>query len=170
MGLFTLSFWLGSISEPTEEEALTFMEEFEGLIEEIDAVGIFEHNTLLSLPMFIPGFGVGWGLFSAWSTGFGFAAIAMMTPEFAQLTDGNPLFSLAILYATPFGIMELVAYSIATSRSYILIWMIIRKINLRTAARGTAIEIGILVGLLLAGGIIENAMIEMAEEQGFDFG
>jgi hypothetical protein len=66
--------------------------------------------------------------------------------------------------------MELVAYSIATSRSYILIWMIIKKIDLRTAIRGTGIEIGILVGLLLIGGIIEDAMIKMAEEHGFDFG
>ncbi|MFQ5572920.1 MAG: stage II sporulation protein M [Nitrosopumilaceae archaeon] len=170
MGLFTLSFWIGSMSEPTEEEAQTFMEEFEALIEEIDAFGIFSHNTLLSLPMFIPGFGIGWGLFSAWSTGFGFAAIVLMTPEFAQLTSGNPLFSLTVLYVTPFGIMELSAYSIATSRSYILIWMIIKKMDLRTAIRGTGIEIGILFGLLLAGGIIEDAMIKMAEEQGFDFG
>jgi len=170
MGLFSLSFWIGSMIEPTEEEALAFMKEFEGLIDEIDAFGIFSHNTMLSLPMFIPGFGVGWGLFSAWSTGFGFAAIALVTPEFAQLTSGNPFFSLSILYVTPFGLMELTAYSIATSRSYILIWMIIKKINLKTAIRGTGIEIGILVGLLLAGGIIEHAMIQMAEEQGFDFG
>ena len=170
MGLFSLSFWIGSISEPTQEEAEAFMEEFESLIDDIDAFGIFTHNTMLSLVMFIPGFGVAWGLFSAWSTGFGLAAIMMMTPEFAQLADGNPLFSLAILYATPFGLMELTAYSIATSRSYILIWMIIKKIDLRTAIRGTGIEIGILVGLLLAGGIIEDAMIKMAEEQGFDFG
>ena len=170
MGLFTLSFWLGSISEPTEEEARTFMEEFEDLIDDIDAMGIFAHNTMLSLPMFIPGFGIGWGFFSAWSTGFGFAAIMMMTPEFAQMGGDNPFFSLAILYATPFGLMELTAYSIATSRSYILIWMIIKKMNLRTAIRGTGIEIGILVGLLFAGGIIEDAMIKMAEEQGFDFG
>jgi hypothetical protein len=170
MGLFSLSFWIGSMIEPTEEEALAFMEEFEDLIDEIDAFGIFSHNTMLSLPMFIPGFGVGWGLFSAWSTGFGFAAIALVTPEFSQLTANNPFFSLAILYATPFGLMELTAYSIATSRSYILIWMIIKKINLKTAIRGTGIEIGILVGLLLAGGIIEHAMIQMAEEQGFDFG
>ncbi len=170
MGLFTLSFWIGSMSEPTQEEAELFMEEFEELIEDIDAFGIFAHNTLLSLVMFIPGFGVAWGLFSAWSTGWGLSAIILTTPEFAQLISGNPLFSLAILYTTPFGLMELTAYSIATSRSYILIWMIIKKIDLRTAIRGTGIEIGILVGLLLIGGIIEDAMIKMAEEQGFDFG
>ena len=53
MALFSLSFWLGSISEPTEEEAQAFMDEFEALIDDIDAFGIFAHNTMLSLPMFV---------------------------------------------------------------------------------------------------------------------
>ncbi len=164
MGLFTAAYQIGSLMEPTEEEAQAFLEEFKELIDDIDAFGIFSHNTLLSLPMFIPGFGIGWGFFSAWSTGFAFAALVLLTPELS----GVP--ALALLYLSPFGIMELVAYSIATSRSYILIWMIIKKINLRTAMRSTSIEIGILVGLLLVGGILENYMIELAEESGFDFG
>jgi hypothetical protein len=150
--------------EPTEEEAQAFLKEFEELITGIDAFGIFSHNTLLSLPMFIPGFGIAWGFFSAWSTGFAFAALVSLTPELS----GVP--ALALLYLSPFGLMELVAYSIATSRSYILIWMIIKKIDLRTAIRGTSIEIGILVGLLLAGGILEDYMIKLAEESGFSFG
>ncbi len=58
MGLFTAAFQLGTMSEVSEEEANIFMEEFEKLIEDIDAIGIFVHNTTLSLPMFIPGFGV----------------------------------------------------------------------------------------------------------------
>lgn len=159
-----MAYQIGSMMEPTEEEAQTFLEEFEELIDDIDAFGIFSHNTLLSLPMFIPGFGIGWGFFSAWSTGFAFAALVLLTPELS----GIP--SLALLYLSPFGIMELTAYSIATSRSYILIWMIIKKINLKTTMRGTSIEIGILVGLLLAGGILEHYMIELATESGFDFG
>lgn len=164
MGLFTTTFQIGSMMEPTEEEAQAFLEEFEELIDDIDAFGIFSHNTLLSLPMFIPGFGIAWGFFSAWSTGFAFAALVSLTPALSEIP------ALALLYLSPFGIMELVAYSIATSRSYILIWMIIKKINLRTAMRGTSIEIGILVGLLLAGGILENHMIELAGESGFEFG
>ena len=103
MGLFSLAYQIGAMNEVSEEEALEFMKEFEELIDDIDAFGIFSHNVMLSLVMFIPGFGVGWGLFSAWSTGFGLAAITMMMPEFAQLTDGNPLFSLTLLYLTPFG-------------------------------------------------------------------
>ncbi|HSB50372.1 MAG TPA: stage II sporulation protein M [Nitrosopumilaceae archaeon] len=164
MGLFTTTFQIGSMMEPTEEEARAFLEEFEELIDDIDAFGIFSHNTLLSLPMFIPGFGIAWGFFSAWSTGFAFAALVSLTPALSEIP------ALALLYLSPFGIMELVAYSIATSRSYILIWMIIKKINLRTAMRGTSIEIGILVGLLLVGGILENHMIELAGESGFEFG
>jgi hypothetical protein len=58
MGLFTAAFQLGSMSEVSEEDANIFMEEFEELIKDIDAIGIFVHNTSLSLPMFIPGFGI----------------------------------------------------------------------------------------------------------------
>ena len=163
MGLFSLAYQIGAMNEVSEEDALEFMKEFEELIEGIDAVGIFLHNILLSLAMFIPGFGIAWGFYSGWSTGYAFAAIVSITP---QLSDIPPL---ALLYASPFGLMELVAYSTATSRSFILIHMIIKKINLRTAIRGTAIEIGIVVGLLLAGGFLEFYMIELAQS-GVDFG
>jgi len=53
----------------------------------------------------------------------------------------------------------LVAYSLGTSRSYILIFMIIKKINLRPAIIPTAIEIGILLGLLVAGAVLEDYVI-----------
>ena len=157
MGLFSLAYQIGAMNEVSEEDALEFMKEFEELIEEIDAVGIFLHNSSISLPMFIPGFGIAFGFYSGWSTGYAFAAIVSVTPE---LSDFPPL---ALLYASPFGFMELVAYSIATSRSFILIHMIIKKLNLRTAIRGTAIEIGIVVGLLLVGGFLEFYMIELVQ-------
>ena len=75
MGLFSAVYQIGSMSQVSEEEATTFMFEFEKLVKDIDAMGIFLHNSTISLPMFIPGFGVIWGLFSAWSTGFAFSAI-----------------------------------------------------------------------------------------------
>ena len=160
MGLFTAAFQLGSMSEVSEDEANLFMEEFEKLIEDIDAIGIFVHNTTISLPMFIPGFGVAWGLFSAWSTGFAFAAIVSITPELEEIP------ALAILYISPFGLMELTAYSLATSRSFILIRAIAKKTNLAPLLKPTLIEIGILVGLLLTGGFLEFYMIESALEEG----
>jgi len=162
MGLFSAAYQIGAMSEVSEEDALAFLEEFEELIGDIDSVGIFLHNITIALPMFIPGFGAAWGLFTAWSTGYAFAAIVSQVPQLSQIPP------LTLLYISPFGAMELVAYSLGISRSYILIKMIIKKVNLRTAIRGTSIEIGIMVGLLLAGGFLEFYMIELAQESGFE--
>lgn len=160
MGLFSAAYQLGSMSEVSDEEANTFMAEFKDLVEDIDAVGIFVHNTTISLPMFIPGLGVAWGLFSAWSTGFAFSAIVSITPQLEKIPP------LAILYLSPFGLMELCAYSLATSRSFILIRAISKKVSLSPFLKPTGIEIGIVVGLLLAGGYLEDYMIKLAGEQG----
>ena len=73
LGLFAATYQIGSMSTVSEEEANAFMAEFEELVSDIDAFGIFIHNLTIALPMFIPGFGVVWGLFSALSTGFAFS-------------------------------------------------------------------------------------------------
>ena len=162
MVLFTVAFQLGSMMEVSEEEANIFMEEFEKLVEDIDAMGIFVHNSTIALPMFIPGFGVAWGMFSAFSTGFAFAAIVTITPELAEIPP------VTILYLSPFGFMELFAYSLATSRSFILIRGIIKKTNLVQFLKPTLIEIGIVIGLLLAGGFLEDYMIQLSLEEGLE--
>lgn len=159
MGLFTTAYQIGSLSTVSEEEATTFMTEFEKLVKDIDAMGIFLHNSTISLPMFIPGFGVVWGLFSAWSTGFAFSAIVSISPELAKVPP------LAILFLSPFGIMELTAYSLATSRSFILIKAIYKKSNLIPFLKPTMIEIGIVIGLLLAGGYLEYYMIKLVQDE-----
>lgn len=159
--IFASAYQIGSFSTVGDEEAKMFMSEFEKLVLDIDAFGIFTHNTTIALPMFIPGFGVAWGLFSAWSTGYAFAAIATTAPI---LADVPPL---AILFLSPFGLMELVAYSLGISRSFILIRAITKKVNLTSFIKPTAIEIGIVVGLLLAGGYLEFYMIELAQQEGF---
>jgi hypothetical protein len=160
LGLFASAYHLGSMSNVTQDEANAFMKEFEELVMDIDAFGIFTHNLTIALPIFIPGFGVAWGLFSAWSTGFAFASIVLIAPEIGEI---HPL---SILFLSPFGIMELVAYSFGISRSFILIRAIVKKIDLIQFVKPTLIEIGIVTGLLLAGGYLEFYMIEMAQEQG----
>ncbi|QDI89702.1 stage II sporulation protein M [Candidatus Nitrosopumilus sp. SW] len=160
MGIFAATYQIGSMSTVSQEEADVFMSEFEELVLDIDGFGIFTHNTTIALPMFIPGFGVAWGLFSAWSTGFAFAAITTTTPILEQIPP------LTILFLSPFGLMELTAYSLGISRSFILIRGITKKIDLRTFIKPTIIEIGIVVGLLLSGGYLEFYMIELAQEQG----
>ena len=162
LGLFAATYQIGSMSSVSQEDAEIFMSEFEKLVLDIDAFGIFTHNTTIALPMFIPGFGIAWGLFSAWSTGFAFAAIATTAP---QLADIPPL---SILFLSPFGLMELVAYSFGISRSFILIHAISKKISLIPFIKPTLLEIGIVVALLLAGGYLEFYMLELVQEEGFE--
>ena len=157
IGLFSASYFIGSQSEVSHEDALTFQEEFNNLIEDIDGIGIFLHNSVVALPMFIPGFGVAWGFFSAWQTGQAFAALALLNPI---ISDIHPL---ALLYASPFGIMELVGYSIAMSRSLLLIHKIIKKIPIKNDYKIIGIEVGIVLGLLIAGGFLEAYLIDTIE-------
>ncbi len=162
LGIFAAAFQIGSMTSVSEEEAEAFMSEFEELVLDIDAFGIFVHNTTIALPMFIPGFGVAWGLFSAWSTGFAFASIATIVPEIGEIPP------LSILFLSPFGLMEIVAYSIGISRSFILIRAASKKINLIPFIKPTVIEIGIVVALLLAGGYLEFYMIELIQQEGLE--
>ena len=160
--IFTVIFQLGSMSAVSEEEANMFMEEFEKLVLDIDAFGIFVHNTTIALPMFIPGFGVVWGLFSAWSTGYAFAAIVTSMPEIADISP------LSILFLSPFGLMEIFAYSLGISRSFILIKAVITKSNLSQFIKPTSIEIGIVIILLLVGGYVEFYMIELVQNENIE--
>jgi len=164
MGLFSLSYWIGSIFTVELEEAEAFLEEFEELIEDIDGIGIFLHNSMIGLPMFIPGFGIAWGFFTSWQTGYAFAALATTIPILREIP------SLALLYLSPFGIMELTAYSIGMSRSFLLIHKIIKKISIKQDAKIVGIEIAIVAGLLLAGGILEAYMIEITDVDIFESG
>ena len=160
LGIFAAAFQIGSMSSVSEEEADAFMSEFKDLVLDIDAFGIFVHNITIALPMFIPGFGVAWGIFAAWSTGFAFAAIASTIPEIADIPP------LSILFLSPFGLIEVFAYSLGISRSFILIRAVSKKINLIPFIKPTVIEIGIVLALLLVGGYLEFYMIDLAQQEG----
>ena len=162
LAIFRGIFQLGSMSTVSEEEAALFMEEFEKLVLDIDGFGIFVHNTTIALPMFIPGFGVFWGLFSSWSTGYAFAAIVVSMPEIANISP------LSVLFLSPFGLMEIFSYSLAISRSFILIKAIITKTNLSQFIKPTIIEIGIVIALLLVGGYVEFYMIELVQNESIE--
>ena len=157
--IFTVVYGTSAVtSEPTEEEIQQIMKFFDEIVGTIDGIGIFVHNVTLALPMFIPGFGVAWGLFSAYSTGFAYSAIAAANADIAQL---NPL---AILL-TPFGLMEMAAYSIGMSRSTLLAKDVFQKnwYQIKNDKLIISIEIGIVIALLLIGGIVEMWMIETAQ-------
>ena len=156
LGLFSLSYQIGAMYEVSDEEANAFVQEFLSNTENIDGTGIFLNNLTASLPMFIPGLGIVLGSYTAWSTGFGFAAILTMAPGLSEMVP------LSVLYMSAFGFMELVAYSIAMSRSYHLVYVLIKRKNLKLVIKPTAIEIGIVVGLLLVAAFLEEYMINAA--------
>ena len=162
LGIFATAFQIGSMTIVSEEEANIFMEEFEKLVLDIDAFGIFLHNITIALPMFIPGFGVVWGIFSAWSTGFAFASIITIVPEIGEIPP------LSILFLSPFGLIEITAYSLGISRSFILIRAVIKKISLTQFIKPTVIEIGIVLALLFVGGYLEFYMIDLAQQEGLE--
>ena len=154
LGIFSASFAIGAEIQVSEEESKIVLEELESLIADIDAVGIFTHNTSLSLPMFIPGFGIAWGAFAAFSTGMAFSVIQDASP----MLENVP--SLTILFMSPFGLMEVAAYSIAMSRSYMIVHKMIKRMSVRPDFRVIGLEIAIVVGLLLTGGFVEWYFIE----------
>ena len=156
VGLFSLSFQIGAMYDVSDEEANAFVQEFLSNTDEIDGIGIFLNNITATLPMFIPGLGIFWGAYTGWSTGFGFAAILTMAPGLSEMVP------LSVLYMSAFGFMELVAYSIAMSRSYHLVYVLIKRKNLKLVIKPTAIEIGIVVGLLLVAAFLEEYMINAA--------
>ena len=162
MGIFSLVYQISAAIPPNEDEAISFIEEFSESMNQMDGFDIFLHNTTVTLPMFIPGAGFVWGLYSAWETGFAFASIVSMNPFLANIPP------LTILYISPFGLMELVAYSIAISRSIILVTATIQKKIYSTLFKATTIEVGIVIGLLFFGGQLERYLLDLAE-QGINF-
>ena len=154
LGIFSASFAVGAEIQVSEEESAIILEELESLISEIDAVGIFAHNISLALPMFIPGFGIAWGAFAAFSTGMAFSVLQGANPMLENIP------SLTVLFMTPFGLMEIAAYSIAMSRSYMIVHKMIKRMQIRSDVRVIGLEVAILIGLLLAGGFIEYYFIQ----------
>ena len=157
MAIYSISFQIGATSEVSIKEANSFVQEFLSSTQDIDGFGIFINNISASLPMFVPGAGIGLGVYSGWSTGFGFAAIVTMAPALSEIEP------LSILYYSPYGVMELVAYSIAMSRSFHVVYSLSKKVNPKSLIKISLIEIGIVVGLLAIAGYLEEYLIALEQ-------
>ena len=158
MAIYSLSFQIGTTTEVSPEEANDFVQEFLSSTQDSDGLGFFLNNVSASLPMFVPGLGAILGIYSGWSTGFGFAALITMAPGLANIEP------LTILYYSPYGIMELAAYSIAMSRSFHVVYSLVKKVNPISLIKPSLIEIGIVIGLLITAGFLEEYMIKLAQE------
>ncbi len=152
-GLFTISFYIGSTTELSIEESLTILSNFNNQVQGIDATGIFLNNLAIGVLNFIPGFGSAWGIFAGWSTGITISGIWSMSPD---MSGAN---TLDIFYASPYGFLELIAYSIGMSRGAFLVFSLLKHHPIRTILRWTIFEIIIAIALLAIGSVIEITMI-----------
>lgn len=152
-GVFLLSYTIGTYYKMSDEDAKKFLTEFHKTTKGIGSLGIFLHNSSVALPMFVPGFGPAWGAFSGWQTGAGYRVLVIENP---QLADVPPIL---IFLASPYGAVELVAYSVGMSRGYLLAVSLVRRRPVRPQLVPTAIEIGIVIVLLFIGGLVEYSSI-----------
>jgi Zn-dependent protease/predicted transcriptional regulator len=155
--VFITAYFVGATLVKINASQADFIKkDFETKIKGINQFGIFANNFKVALGMFIPGFGIALGGFSAFSTGLVFNAIAQTSPALSNI---SPL----IVFLTPFGILEIIAYGIAISRSGILSYQLIKDTNKRNSWRKyvipTIIDIGIVVTILFIGAMVEWQMI-----------
>ena len=160
MIVFIIAYSIGAIFlKINSSEAEIIKRHFQEQIKGINQYKIFINNFRAGLGMFIPGFGIAIGIFAALSTGLIYNAISLTSPTVSHI---SPL----IVFLTPFGILEIIAYGIAISRSGILSYQLIKDTNKRKSwqkyVTPTIIEIGIVLIILLIGSIIEW---QMAQEQ-----
>ena len=155
--VFLISYSIGAKVNIEKEQSSSIKEQFETKIEGIDEFGIFQNNVLIALSMFIPGIGVGVGIFSGFGTGLVFNAMAL---ENTTLQNISPL---AILL-TPFGLMEIFSYGVAISRSGMLIYDLYKKNSWKLMLKYTIIEIVITVSILIVAAFIEWNMIKQLLE------
>ncbi|HEY7757203.1 MAG TPA: stage II sporulation protein M [Nitrososphaeraceae archaeon] len=150
---FLIFFTIGTLVTFDESTSQELKQQFQNKIKNIDSLGIFFNNFLISILMFIPGIGIAFGLFSGFSTGNIFVIITRDLP--IQIP---PL----LVFLTIFGIMELVSYGIAISRSYLLLISIIKRTNIKENLIYTGIEVGIVSIILFVSAIIEWDLIRQS--------
>ena len=160
---FLATYSAGAYFPLSEEESAMVREQFAEQIEGIDAMGIFVNNVRIALVMFIPAAGAGFGGFVGFATGTVYSALVGVTPQLSGLPP-------QLVFITPFGIMELMIYAMAMSRSGMLISRLVRDKPWRQEQRRTFyedslkptfIELGIAVGVLFAAAIIEWELIQL---------
>ena len=156
--VFLIFFTIGTSVSFEKSTSELLKEQFQNKIKNIDNIGIFANNFLISILMFIPGIGIAFGLFSGFSTGNIFMIITQDLP--IQIP---PLF----VFLTIFGMMELVSYGIAISRSYLLLIHILKRTNIKENLIHTSLEIAIVAIILFFSAIIEWDLIK--QSGGVDF-
>lgn len=114
------------------------------------SIAIFVNNCRICLIMFIPVFGALFGVLSLFSTGVAIKALSIVQGV-------SPSFMLLALMIGPIFWIEFIAYSLGMTES---VWLFRRLTQRRwKELKRAAILIGITVGLLAIGAVVESWMI-----------
>jgi len=151
--VFLIAYSVGAAIPLTDQEAQDVRRQFSEEIGGIDQNGIFLNNARIAFGMFIPAAGAALGIFSGFSTGAVFSALAIGS----SVLKGIPPLSILI---TPFGIMEVFSYGLAMSRSGLLVYLLVKKKSWREYIVPTLIELGIVALVLFAASVVEWEMIQ----------
>ncbi|HVX03293.1 MAG TPA: stage II sporulation protein M [Nitrososphaera sp.] len=159
--VFFVAYSAGAAVHMTPAEAKEVRDEFSSQIKDIDNIGIFANNVKIALGMFVPGLGIALGVFSGYATGNVFAALAQGSPALQNVPP-------QLILATPFGIMEVITYGLAMSRSGMLIYYFAKRRPWREYVVPTLIELCIAAAILLAAAAIEWWMIQQLGGTNFE--
>lgn len=132
----------------TVDEAQQSLREVEEWMADFTGVAIFANNVQISLIAFIPLLGSIWMVFVQYNTGYLFGNIAKAYGvHFVSIIQAS-LFS-------PTGLLEYCAYILTLSESVMIVYSLVKRGLRRRLTTQTWKTIGIVVGLLLVGGIVE---------------
>ena len=97
MVVFVIAYSIGAYTNISKDEAEILRKKFnEQDMKNIDRNGIFVNNLRISLVMFIPAFGTGFGIFTGFYTGFTSHAIA--EKQVASVTHFSQVFCRLVLW------------------------------------------------------------------------
>lgn len=151
--MFLLTFFVGSQTKMTIEEARRIVEEFEGMIgQNLTAERIIMNNTFICLQLFIPILGMLYLTQVGFNTGYVLAAYALTN----AYIDATEFFLLTLI--NPVAWVEFTAYSLASSEGVMLILSIIFRF-LRKEVKNLFITLIVAVSLLILSGYLEILMI-----------
>jgi uncharacterized membrane protein SpoIIM required for sporulation len=112
---------------------------------------IFTNNFLISLVMFIPIVGFGFGFYVLFNTGVILNAVS-------TARGFSPVLTFLLLFIFPHAWLEFIAYSIALSESGWVIWQVFHR-NIKSELIKMLKLFLISTGLLLLGAVVESILI-----------
>lgn len=149
-----IALYAGSLFPLNQEDSQRVAQEAKELIgQDISAIRIFTNNIAITLLMLLPIAGALIGVYIAFSTGLAFSALSME----AGL---SPILAITMTLVLVFGLVEFLAYGLASSESIILAHAIVRKRLGSEIRKIIPILILIIVGLLGAA-FLEFAIVDL---------